>query len=252
MKAFLLKNIRYLAPLLLGCPAMAQTSGNYFAPERHDVGAIVGSAFYMGDLKDNTTLLRDLSFYTGLLYRYHFNNYYSMRGQAAAGYIKGHMRRSDMPSKNGNEKWEFNRALIFFEVVSEIGFLPVSPVVLDNKKRWAPYLLGGFGFTVLSPDIDKYGKDADKRTTAGYLLLGAGVKFVLASRITIGAECMARKTVNDQLDFADSPPGSWAINRDWLWTAGISLTYRLYENRLCSAHRRHSPRTYKLKGISEN
>ncbi len=252
MNALFRKNILYLAILLFGCPAAAQSNSNYFAPERHDVGAIGGATFYIGDLKDNTTLFRDASFYGGLLYRYNFNDYMALRGQMATGRIKGTRQRPDLPAMNGSELLEFNRSLIFIETATDIGFLPFDPINFNKPKRWSPYLLVGIGFSAVAPDLDKWGEHADQQTFFGYLMMGLGIKVALAQRITIGAEYVARKTVSDQIDFYNSPAGSWAINKDWVWTIGLSVTYRLNEERLCAAHRKHIPKIHKLEGISGN
>lgn len=220
----------------------------YFRPEPHDVGMFGGAAFYLGDLTDNYSLFRHLSFNAGPLYRYHFNDRYSLRGELAFGELRGLMMRPDMPPNNNGEQWAFSRSMILMEIATEIGFFPMNVTDFRKRQRWSPYLLGGVGFTGLSPDKNIFISEEEMQTVCGYVVLGVGAKLAIFSRFTLGMEWLMRKTFSDGLDYYKGKAGSWAINKDWIGTIGITLTYRLDEGRACAAYNRHEPLAYPLKG----
>jgi hypothetical protein len=229
-------------------PAGAQVS-NYFRPEPHDVGMFGGMDFYLGDLTDNYSLFRNLSFFAGPLYRYHFDERYALRGGLAFGELHGDMLRPDMPPTNNKERWNFNRSMIFMEIAAEIGFLPLDAVDFRKNRRWSPYLVGGIGFAAFSPDKYIFVSNEEMQTTCGFVAIGVGVKYAIWERFTLSVEWLMRKTFNDGIDYYKGKAGSWAINKDWIGTAGITLTYRLDENRSCAAYNRHEPLVFPLKGI---
>ncbi|MDR0582351.1 MAG: porin family protein [Prevotellaceae bacterium] len=220
----------------------------YFRPEPHDIGIFGGAAFYLGDLTDNYSLFRHLSFSIGPLYRYHFDDRYSLRGALAFGELHGVMLRPDMPPTNDGEPWSFSRSMIFIDVAAEIGFLPMDVTDFRKRQRWSPYLLAGMGFTGLSPDKNIFVSEEEMQTMGGYVLMGIGAKLAIFERFTLSAEWLMRKTFSDGLDYYKGKPGSWAINKDWIGTVGITFTYRLDEERTCAAYNRHEPLIFPLKG----
>ena len=228
----------------------AGAQSNYFRTERHDVGMFGGAVFYLGDLTDNYSLFRNLSFCAGPLYRYHFNERYSLRGELAFGELRGTMLRPDMPPSNNGEQWTFSRSMIFMETAAEAGFLPMDVVDFRKRQRWSPYLVGGVGFTGLSPDKNIFVDTDEMQTVGGYILLGLGAKLAIFNRFTLGVEWLMRKTFSDGLDYYKGKAGSWAINKDWIGTVGITLSYRLDEGRACAAYNRHEPNIFPLKGRS--
>ncbi len=165
----------------------------------------------------------------------------------AIGELTGAMQRTDMPPDNNKNPWDFKRSMILMELIGEAGFLPIDVVDFRKQQRWSPYLIGGMGFGVLAPDklLDI---DEDMQTFCGYILLGIGVKVALWERLTLGLEWVMRKTFSDNLDYYAGRPGSWAVNKDWIGTVGLSFSYRLYENRPCAAHNTHTPSIYYKKG----
>ncbi|MDR3351099.1 MAG: DUF6089 family protein [Prevotellaceae bacterium] len=222
---------------------------SYFRPEPHDIGMTAGSAFYLGDLTDNYSLFRNLTFLVGPFYRYHFDDRHSLRGEITFGELRGRMLRTDMPPDNAGEQWTFARSMIMMECAVEIGFLPMNVTDFRKRQRWSPYLVGGLGFTGLSPDKNIFVSEEEMQTLGGYLLLGVGAKLAIFTRFTLGAEWLMRKTFSDGLDYYKGKPGSWAINKDWIGTVGITFTYRLNEGRACAAYNRHEPLIFPLKGI---
>jgi hypothetical protein len=235
--------VTVMFPLILAAQPDA-----YFRPERHDVGAFGGVAFYYGDLTDNHTILSDPSSCIGPLYRYNLTAFYSLRGQISFGQLHGNMHRTDMPEQHGTERWEFKRPLVLVEMGTEINFLPLNVTDFRKKQRWSPYLLLGLGFVGLAPDREIFIEDSNMQTFGIYLLMGLGVKIAIVERFTLGLEWAMRKTNTDDIDYYAGQPGSWLLNRDWVGTLGITLTYRLPEDRTCAAYRQHRPATYPLKG----
>jgi hypothetical protein len=155
------------------------------------------------------------------------------------------MSRPDMPPKRDTyEEWNFTRPFIFMEVVGEAGFFPMNVVDFRKNQRWSPYLLGGVGFSALSSQLEI----SSEQTFCGYILVGVGVKFAAWKRLTFGLEWMMRKTFSDSVDYYAGKKSSWAINKDWIGTLGLSFTYRLFESRPCAAHRQPDPLPYPLKG----
>ncbi|MDR1681664.1 MAG: porin family protein [Prevotellaceae bacterium] len=247
MKFPLAKTQFLIALSLLSLTLRAQDDCPY--QERHDVGLTGGATFYMGDLGDNYSFFRTLSYYGGLLYRYNFNEYYALRGLVAYGRLEGDLTRSDLPPTNRAQPWHFSRPMLLAEVSAEIGFLPFNVIQLRKNNRLSPYLLGGIGIAGLTADRQLSTNIAGDETPAcGYLQLGVGVKWTPWKRLSAGIEWSMRKTLNDKIDYVVSPPGSILINNDWIGTLGVVLTYRLSEDRLCPSYSRTQPSDRPLKG----
>ncbi len=206
MEQLIRNTIPYILAAFFPLVTAAQ-SDSYFKPERHDVGLAGGAAFYLGDLSTDYALFRNFSFFAGPMYRYNFNELYSLRGQIAIGELTGAMHRTDMPPDNNKNPWDFKRSMILMELTGEAGFLPIDVVDFRKQQRWSPYLIGGMGFGVLAPDklLDI---DEDMQTFCGYILLGIGVKVALWERLTLGLEWVMRKTFSDNLDYYAGRPGS--------------------------------------------
>ncbi|MDR0667406.1 MAG: porin family protein [Prevotellaceae bacterium] len=247
MEFLIKKALPYVVIIVSSLTLNAQDDCPY--QESHDVGLTGGATFYMGDLGDNYSFFRNLSYYMGIVYRYNFNEYYALRGQFAYGELGGDRTRSDLPLTNRGVSWRFLRPLLLAEATAEIGLLPLDVVRLQKNNRISPYLLGGVGFAAVTADkILSTGFENDEISTSGYLQVGVGVKWAVWKRITVGAEWSMRKTFTDKIDYVISPPGSILINNDWIGTLGIVLTCRLSEDRLCPSYQRRWPSTRPLKG----
>ncbi|MDR2362566.1 MAG: porin family protein [Prevotellaceae bacterium] len=246
--AFLIKKA-LLCIVVLVSPLTLSAQDDCPYRESHDVGVAGGITFYMGDLGDNYSFFRTPSYYAGVLYRYNFNEYYALRGQAAYGRLEGDRTRSDLPQTNGGLPWHFVRPILLAEVSGEVGFLPFDVVRLRKNNRISPYLLGGIGIAALTADHALSSNvENDDVPSSLYLQVGVGVKWAVWKRITVGVEWSMRKTFTDKIDYVVSPPGSILINNDWIGTVGVVVTYRLSEDRLCPAYSQRTPATRTLKG----
>jgi opacity protein-like surface antigen len=247
MNRIIRKTLFCIAVLLVSPTVIAQNDCNQ--PELHDVGIVGGATFYMGDLGDNYSFFRNLSYYAGVMYRYNLNEFYAIRGQVAYGQLEGDLSRTDLPATNHGKPWLFHRPMFLVEVSGEVGFLPLNVFDLWEHNRVSPYLLGGVGLAALTSDknLSTVLPDNDA-ATVGYLQMGVGVKWVPFKRITVGVEWAMRKTFSDKIDYCVSPPGSALINKDWIGTLGLSVTYRLNEDFLCPAYQKYAPNVGPLKG----
>ena len=124
--------------------------------QRSEVGALVGTSFYLGDL--NNIPFRYSKFAGGLIYRYNFTPRMALKadilfGTLAASDEKNHSLLTDV---NDNYLWDYReRKLSFTSPITEISaqleinFFNVYNV--GHKNQISPYLFGGVAFFSFDP-----------------------------------------------------------------------------------------------------
>jgi hypothetical protein len=213
--------IHVLSFLLSKAGAQQQTGPEYL----HEIGGMVGGAFYMGDANkgrifENTNPAAELT------YRYNVN----FRAAIKAGLAYARVSGSTEGLQNvfpDNAQASFDRNVIDLGGQAEFNFFPYSDLYKNlNTKRISPYIAAGAGFAA-SPDNGGM-------FFSPYLSLGTGVKYKLKNRVNIVADWTIRKLFSDGLDaggsnsLLDNPysiKSGWLKNRDWYSILMIGVTY---------------------------
>ena len=255
----MLRNIKkitiYLFLALTSFFAHAQTPDCYFKLYRHDIGITGGATYYMGDFNERLIPLLQPSYYGGLLYRFYINTQHAIRAQVSYGHLSGDAFHAPHPivDPSGNN-WKFDCPIMFVDVVAEIGFKQLNVVELRKKERFSPFISLGVGYILRFSDKEYASplQNDKSNVTRQYLSIpvGIGMKYSFAPRFTAGVEWTIRKTFVDDMDNYNNvtPQGSVLINTDWLCNVGVTLAYRLPEQRTCPAY----PTRKKQKGLAES
>jgi hypothetical protein len=196
--------------------------------QRSEVGAMIGTSFYLGDL--NSIPFQNAQFAGGFIYRYNFSPRIALKanilfGKIAASDDKNHSLLKDA---NGNYLWDYKeRGLSFSSPITEISaqmemnFFNVYNV--GHKNQISPYLFGGLAFFSFNPQAD-YTDPITKETTTynlqpigtegqgrpgmpkkyaltGFAIpFGIGFKANIGKYVCVGAEWGLRFTFTNHLD----------------------------------------------------
>lgn len=194
------------------------------AQERNEMGALLGSTYYMGDYNPSTQFYRPKPA-GGLLYRRNLSNFYSIRLSALIGSVAGEHNPDNFFLPGDTPA--FSKTFIDIDAVAEIGFLPFH-TGMSRPRRITPYALVGVGAAMISNDI------------TAHIPMGIGVKYSPAHRWTVALEWRLHKTFYDNMDdYMNLTDGSRSIlhNNDWFGFGGILITYRLINNKaVCPAY----------------
>lgn len=189
------------------------------AQKRSELGANFGIMFYNGDLNESR-LLNSLSINSGILYKYNFNERYSIRFGGSYGKLRSIAPNgSDIGQILGKTSFESN--LLDVALQPEFNFLAYNPYEKGKEDFITPYVTAGLGvffFNGFKPSVS--------------IPFGFGLKVKITQRIGIQGEWTFRKTFTDQIDGVENitRPGhwvSWIHNCDWYSICGIVLTFNI-------------------------
>lgn len=170
----------------------------------------MGTAGYMGDLNPIKPYKVNNLALGGQVKR-NFDGYWSLRLNLSHGKIEA----SDSESDNADHK---ARNLSFFSPVTELGiqteFNFFNYIPSFSRKIYSPYLFAGIGIMAFNPqtvyqdnvyELSLYGtegQDLNKsyKKSAIVVPIGAGVKYNLSGKWTLGAELGYRTAYSDYLD----------------------------------------------------
>lgn len=202
-----------------------QTHNVLNAQNKRDVGFQAGTTYYYGDFNKNQPLYQP-SPAIGVIFRYNYNRYYSIRGSLSHGSLKG--------SYSGNEvlpsitKTSFDVSVTNLEAMIEFNFVEINPNNITHAKQVTPYINIGIGGALISDYI-----------TAN-IPFSAGIKYTPGKRHTLAFEWRFHKTFTDNVDSYNAPyinRKSIFHNNDWLSFMGIIYTYRLFDHgQLCPVY----------------
>lgn len=190
----------------------------YSYGQYHEVGFMVGTAYYIGDLNPSSHIPKQIAPGGGLIYRYNFTDRVSFKANVLYGRIYG--RDSD-----SNDKWRQNRNLSFrsdiFEFGGQVEINFLTYEIGDPNRPSSPYLFAGMSIFRFNPqteyndrwvDLQPLGtegqgmKGHDKRYKLTQLSIpfGVGFKFNIWRSLAGSVEWGMRKTFTDYLDDVSS------------------------------------------------
>lgn len=184
---------------------------------------------YTGDLNGYPRMTKTQPGATGIL-RLNLSNIVSFKSALTYAQIAGDdMAPADVLGERRNHS--FKHSIWELSSVFEYHFLNYRSDKTRNK--WAPYAFLGLGFANVRGVEDTY----DEFKPLQFVIpMGAGVKYELTKKLTLGAEAGARKTFTDNLDAVSD--GDIRIknyqygnpnDQDWYFYTGINLTYVIYK-----------------------
>ncbi|MDB5002383.1 MAG: hypothetical protein JWQ34_608 [Mucilaginibacter sp.] len=171
-----------------------------------ELGVFGGGAGYMGDLNQNNPL-KISGLAGGAFVKRNFDGYLALKLSYTYGQIKG----ADSLSNNQqdrNRNLSFNTRLNEVSLTGEFNFMEYVPSV--SKNIYTPYIFAGIAYTGYNPratyqgytyelrTLETEGKSYPKSTIA--VPFGAGIKYNIAGRLSLGAELGYRTAYTDYLD----------------------------------------------------
>lgn len=201
--------------------------GNIRAQEyKHEIGAALGTSFYLGDA-NKTKLFLHPGVAAGALYRYNINFHWAIKTNLLAGKISGNTEDAHNVFPL-TQQISFERTFIELGGQIEFNFLPFSDKFsYRNAKPYTPYIFMGAGTTLAT---------GDKLFFNANIPIGIGFKYKIKETLNAGLEFSMRKLLGDDFDVTeknadpglDSPYGiksSFFKNKDWYSLTIITLTW---------------------------
>lgn len=186
-----------------------------YSQDKRDIGLTAGGNYIYGDFNESLPF-KSPALGAGIIFRYNFNKFYSIRASVLYGSISGsYSGKYYLP---GTFTPSFSKSYLDAQIMGEFNFVSFSPIG-DRKKKITPFVNIGVGVAQVGgafiPNIP----------------FGIGVKYSPIQRHTVALEWRFHKTMIDNIDNY-SPASDNAIihNNDWLAFIGLTYTYRLYNN----------------------
>ena len=197
-------------------------SSSLLAQSKSDLGFVVGTAYYMGDI--NPTI----PFYPpglniGATYRYNLNARYVIKGEINYLTISANdASSSDTYQKLRNSS--FNSKFYDFAAQFEFNFLPLKFV--ERKVYFSPFVSAGFGAAEML-------SSAYVKSIIPIFPAALGVRTTLGKKWSVGWQWNMRKTFTDKIDGVSnliSPSMQTRLNNnDWYFFSGLFLTYKVFD-----------------------
>ena len=219
------KRILVILSLLLGLSVQGQMY--------YDIGATLGSAYYVGDLQKRHFYLDDMRLSGGLSFRINFDPRWAWRQSVRIGSL----RADDANATSDFQRirnLNFYTPLYEFTTTVEFNFLNFDP--WKDQDVFTPYIYGGLGGFFINPQTELDGntyvlKDHKTEGTdySNYqfsLPFGAGFKLKLSPRVFMELDWGLRRTFTD---YIDDVSGYYPTNPDQLDPVTIDLSDRSIE-----------------------
>lgn len=216
--------------LLLSVMALA-TFVTGLKAQRHELGVRFGLSNLVGDIGKTNYILQEpssnlsdmgLPAYGGLMYRFNFNPYQTVRLDLGYNHIQFDDRTAKEEYRQNRKMWGTN-SLFDASLVFEYNFLPVNN---EQMSMLSPYIFAGVGGMLADVTqanlINDFRRDADgvaqaplndqdfethveydtKKQFVAYVPFGVGLKYKFNRNWAISAEVMFRLTNSDKLDYS--------------------------------------------------
>lgn len=214
--------MRKLFLTIIGCLAIigqlkAQDDPQY----QMEIGAGIGMVSYEGDFNGN--VFGNMQPMGGVVGRYNFDPYKTLRLSATYGKLKGSSKdvKTYYPDY-ADQPYEFSNSLVDVSLVFEYNFWPYGTGRdYRGAKRLTPYIYGGLGATSVS--------GGSKSVFTANVPIGIGVKYKMTERLNLGVDWGIHFSLSDELDGVKDPyqvKSSGAFkNTDCYSMLQVSLTY---------------------------
>jgi hypothetical protein len=193
--------MRYISSLLLAIFFPVLLSAQYF-----EVGALIGTSGYKGDLSDNRIATNEMNTALGVFGRYHFSKYFAAKANLTKYGISGqdaNSRSATLRERN----LSFRSDVVEFGLTGELNLMGYN---IRDDKGAVPYLTAGLSFFKFNPqaqiegiwhDLEPLHTEGTGYNKVGFALpLGIGFRFNVSYRVNFGLELGYRKTFTDRLD----------------------------------------------------
>lgn len=237
-----------------------------YAQSKSEFGTFLGIANYQGDFVENNVNFNNTRFGFGVLFRHHFTEQVSARGNFMMGLISGSDLIEMDPVRTEFRKLEFNANIFETSVVVE--YFPLRKPQDTKKKgsksssatdaapskkssfekQFSPYIFTGVGYTVSQSRLDVresnfFDKDGNPIPGEAFegvtnenqglntmlsVPFGGGVRLDFTKTLSIAGEVSWRWTNSDFLD-GFTGGDNQPVNSDWYFFAGVVLTHTLGE-----------------------
>tara|TARA_R110001583_G_scaffold11547_1_gene51940 strand:+ start:3666 stop:4328 length:663 start_codon:yes stop_codon:yes gene_type:complete len=200
-----------------------------YAQNSSDVGVIVGTNYYLGDINPKKQLYSS-SPTLGFMYRYNMGPRYALRTSLSFGSLKGNDLDFDNKYQQSRAA-SFETELVDFSVQLEFNFQPFLVPLSSRAKRFSPYVTSGLSYI------------SSSSTTSSFAIpMGIGFKYLIAKRWTAAVEWSFKKSFTDDLDGLEDPNKLNIANKfhndDWISFLGVTLTVQLFNDLQCHAYDR--------------
>lgn len=202
-----MKNI--LALVIISC-LLIGTANEAKAQRGWEIGGLVGTAWYFGDLNTRYSLSKPgpAASFAG---RFNFNNRISVAGQLSYSWLEA----DDADSENEFERarnLNFRSHTFDLSGVFEFNFLPYTHG--KYEEPFSPYMLMGFGIARISPhgeldgtwyDLREFGTEGQAPGSeyfkiTGSWIVGLGFRFDLNRTVSMNIEARMNRVFTDYLD----------------------------------------------------
>lgn len=209
---------RFLYTVLLFV-AVLVTPFREIKSQNSEIGACVGTMFYLGDLnqtklfklnlKDKT--LNQLHIAGGFMYRYNISPRFAFK----ADFLFGKVSSSDVGTDMANRNFNFFSPITEFSAEIELNFFELYNTT--GKNRFSPYIFAGITLFSFNPqtsyndeiyELHSLGTEGQGleggpkpySLTSAAIPFGMGIKATIGRYFAIGAEWGMRWTFTDYLD----------------------------------------------------
>ena len=209
----------------MGQALLAQGSDNHW-----EFGVRAGVVNYQGDLQRALFTAEGSRPAFGAILRYSYGNHFALRGSMELGNISADDADSDDLRARG---FSFESSLFAGELTFEyvpFGKEPYSNGIFNSQLN--PYVFTGVGFAVADAEVSTVNPadaarfpEEDDQSAFITVPIGGGLRYSIASGISVGVEANWRPTFSDVLDGVSVNGNPDAM--DWFWTFGgyVSFTF---------------------------
>ena len=199
--------------------------------QKWEFGVQAGAAGYQGDLNQRNPLKVSGSM-AGLLLRYNFNGYLSLKASASKAQIEGADSTSKYVQQRGRNL-SFYTPLNEFALVGEFNFFEYRPG--SGYNSFTPFIYAGIAGISYNPQatyknqtydlrpLNTEGNNALYNTSAFAIPFGAGVKYNIFGKLSLTADIGYRSAYTDYLDDVS---GNYADRRVFTDPVALALSDR--------------------------
>ncbi len=199
-------------------------AGKAFPSENLDIGIFGGTSYYMGNINTSRHFY-NLSPAFGAVFKYNFNEHYSIR----TGLNYGEVKAFDADfGGNINQARQAGFVNNFYDISlqGEFNFRPFKVTIF--AKPFTTFITAGLAYMFVP------GTETHSASSLN-LPFGGGVKYGLSRKVTIGMEWILKKSFSDDIDgvksFGQFNSPSLVHNNDWVSLAGFFITIKPFERR---------------------